>query len=133
MEVWEKYLPNDRVIMVIYREPFATLQSMIKEINTIKYLSDFKASINELETIWFNTYTRLLRKAKSSIYPYFFLNYSQLIQKPDSYCKKISLITGAKINIDILNKDYTHQTEQKIATSKRTDKLYQTLNRHSIQ
>ena len=132
LDVWKKHLPENTVILVVFREPYATIQSILKEVNSVEYLQNFSITTNQTEKIWINTYSRLIQKSKSSQFDFIFLNYTDLVQNTKSIVEKLSQILQVQLNTSILDKNLYNQKHQSNSVSNISKSIYTNLKCLSI-
>ncbi|NCD40629.1 MAG: hypothetical protein EOL88_00905 [Bacteroidia bacterium] len=131
-DVWKNFLPSDTFVLVVFRDPFSTIQSMHKEINTAEYLTEFNTSYCQLEKIWLNNYSRLYKYSKIEKTNFLFFNYTNLILNPEESILRLEEFVGTKLNTTLLEKSLFHQTEQKISLSRKTQRLFTILKESAI-
>lgn len=59
LDVWKKYLDADVIIIVMLRNPFHTVESVLKECQSVNYLKDFAISRQLALDLWINYYERI--------------------------------------------------------------------------
>ncbi|HNY01580.1 MAG TPA: sulfotransferase [Bacteroidales bacterium] len=80
LPVWKNFLPDNIVILCLFRNPASTARSVIKDCQSADYLADFQIDENQVFRLWMNSYTRLLANIRNkSIGPVRFIHYQQLL------------------------------------------------------
>jgi hypothetical protein len=75
--LWKPFADN-HVCLIIFRHPAKTIESMIKEIKSQKYLTSYNIDIDELNRMWINQYESCLRMADDQ---FMFLHYDQVFKQ----------------------------------------------------
>jgi hypothetical protein len=79
LPVWEKYLPQDTVYIVVYREPSVCVSSIVKECEEIDYLKNMDITRNDAYQSWILNYSHILKNYKDRAGRYFFVHYDQIL------------------------------------------------------
>jgi len=80
LNVWEPFLKDDVLFVCLFRAPQITIQSVIKECNSVQYLFNFAVNADIAEQVWVNSYQHLLNKLDEfSADRFIFVHYHQLI------------------------------------------------------
>ncbi|MCF8359102.1 MAG: sulfotransferase [Prolixibacteraceae bacterium] len=77
--IWDQLLPQDTVIICIFRDPGTTINSIITECKRSKYLAEFYIDQQLAELLWSNSYTHLLNAIGKTSKKYIFVHYEQLL------------------------------------------------------
>jgi len=94
LPVWKPYLQNTLFICV-FRNPGATVQSIIKECNDAEYLHTLTINPVKAERIWILMYQHILNNYKKGG-EWLFLHFDEVLE--NSGLEKIEKFTGACVN-----------------------------------
>ncbi|MCF8235820.1 MAG: sulfotransferase [Bacteroidales bacterium] len=98
LEIWDKYLKKDTLIICMYREPTKTIESILKMTKYDNHLSNFYIDSVLAYQLWYNSYNyfvyTLTKKIKKEI---IFINYTKLLNK--SILPTLSEMIGVKLDI----------------------------------
>ncbi len=79
LPVWEKYLPEDAVYVVIFRNPSIVVSSIIKECAAIGYLKNMMINPEDAYSTWISMYSHILKNYDKSPEKFFFVNYDNIL------------------------------------------------------
>ncbi len=78
LPVWKRYLKPDTVIICVFREPDVTVNSILNECRTRKYLDSLYINRFAAYDVWFNIYSHILLKHTHFFENFRFVHYDQL-------------------------------------------------------
>ncbi len=97
LPVWIQFLPENTRLLCIFRNPAIVVRSVIKECNTVEYLSDFYIDEELCFQIWHNSYRQFIDSMTEEIRAKtLFISYEGLIRNQN--LDKISRFLNAGIN-----------------------------------
>ena len=79
LPVWQKYLTTDTIYICVFREPNITVESILKECNTRKYLNNFNITREEAYEVWLNIYSHILKNYFYYPENFLFVHYKQIL------------------------------------------------------
>jgi hypothetical protein len=78
---WEPLLPDNTLVIVLFRDPQTTVNSILKECASVAYLQNFDITRDQAFIIWNNVYSHLLTMEKRSKLSFSFIFYEDLISR----------------------------------------------------
>ncbi len=100
LDVWSEYLKTDTLILVMLRDPFATVQSVLDECDGVNYLKDFAISRQLAIDLWVNYYKRVQQLIDKNISKILIVDYDKLIA--GKALNKISEMLGVSLKNDFI-------------------------------
>lgn len=94
LDVWRPFLQNV-VYICVFRHPAITVQSIIKEVKTAKYLKNFRISFHAALKVWTQIYLHILEKHINQG-SWLFVHYEQGFHKEIN--KKLEKMLNVKID-----------------------------------
>lgn len=79
LNVWEKYIPEDTVYLVVFREPGRTVESIIKECKSVEYLNNLAIDYKSAYMSWYSIYSYILKNHDILSGRFKFVHYNQLL------------------------------------------------------
>jgi hypothetical protein len=112
-DVWREYLRPGTVIIIMIRNPYYTVQSVLDECASVKYLEEFAISRQLAINLWVNYYRRVQHIVnQGSEHDFLLVDYDQLVAGI-----KIQLLADT-LNVSLVNDfvDHTLNRSSKIRT-----------------
>lgn len=108
LQVWENFLKPAVVYICIFREPHATVESILKECRSVDYLKNFTINKRNAYNVWINMYSHILVKQLKSINRFVFVHYNQVYD--GSALKRLSGYLGVSLSLDFVDKGLKRST-----------------------
>ncbi len=64
LDVWRPHLPADAALVCVFRAPAVTARSILREIDTARYLSNVRLSFDQALDVWRCMYARVLQRLR---------------------------------------------------------------------
>ena len=121
---WEPLLPKDTQVIVIFRDPQTTVNSIMKECASVDYLENFHITKKLAFRIWNNVYSAILSTEQKSNLNFSYIFYENLINKAAiPYLEKC---IAHKLTTDIIKPSlYRSKSEKKSPPS--SEKIFKVL------
>lgn len=81
LPVWQPYLPEDTVLLCVFREPERTVNSILKICRDERYLRTLQMSRERAEAYWLSVYTHILENDQVSQAPWIFVHYDEILSR----------------------------------------------------
>jgi hypothetical protein len=105
LPVWKKFLKPGTGFICIFREPDITVNSILKECRSRKYLRNLYITRRKAYEVWMNVYSHILFKHAIGKNPgdFIFVHYNQVYD--GSAIPSLSNFLGAKLEFDFVDKN----------------------------
>jgi len=123
--VWNKVIRENIIFICMFRRPDFVIESLIKECNSVDYLSDFFIDSQTAFELWYNSYSHLLNHI--GLYKsdrFVFVHYEQLINK--SIRSLLENRLGLKLDFSLVIPELNRCNSTSLIPDK-VLKLYETL------
>ncbi len=101
LPVWEPYLDPDTRFIIMFRNPSATVRSVLGECHAADYLSEFYIDEELACRLWVNTYQYILTNLMPGFgHRMLFVSYDTLLENRDT--SKLSGFLGTDLNIGFM-------------------------------
>lgn len=124
LPVWEQFLPKDTKFIVMFRSPGTTINSILKECSSVKYLSSLEINKEKAQESWVNVYKHVQKNYEKNPEKFLFLHYEQVYTGEG--IKKLSTFLNTEIKSDFVEKDLKRSKEIE-SISQEAQKVYKWL------
>ncbi len=125
LDVWEPLLGEETVYICVFRDPAETIESVLRECASARYLSEFYIDRELASKLWINSYKSLLRSLEQADPgKCIFVHYEQLLS--GERLDVLSEVLSTEISNDFAS-EKLNRTRAEFPADKRTQKLYQEL------
>lgn len=111
LRIWEKYLPEDTRYVVVFREPSRTVNSIIKECNSVDYLRNLKINERLAYESWLSLYSYILSNYDVGNKKFLFIHYEQVLS--GEALKVLSDALSCSITDDFVDKNLKRSSAKK--------------------
>ncbi|WP_298287502.1 sulfotransferase [uncultured Lutibacter sp.] len=132
LPIWKNQLPNNTIYVVVFRHPYNTATSIVKECNSgVAYLKDFKITTDKALKIWLSNYKHILKMYNLDSKNWLFLNYEDLINNSEEILIKLECYTKTKLSRKTIKKELYRNTK-KMSLRNEYKIIYKTLIKLSL-
>jgi hypothetical protein len=124
LPIWARYLKPDTVFICLFREPDITINSILKECSSRKYLGNLYITRHMAYHTWLNIYSHIVFKHAGNLGNFIFLHYNQVYD--GTAIPILSNILGVSLQVNFVDPGLK-RTVSSGSVPARVKELYQRL------